>query len=97
MVIWGWKSSKKLSSGDRSTCQCLHLQKLLGPMPYYVDHILGIEVGGDVKLSRADIRKGDKCAGEQGRDIVSSVALTDGEWDKVGRCEESSIKVITEI
>ena len=29
-----------------------------------VDHRLDIEVGGDVRLSRADISQGDKGAGE---------------------------------
>ena len=61
-----------------------------------VDHRLDFEVGGDVKLSRADISQGDRGASEQGGDIVSSVAVRDGECDEGGRCKESSRKVITE-
>ena len=50
----------------------------------------------DVKLSRADVSQGDKGAGEQGGDIVTSVAVSNGEHDEGGRCKESSRKVITE-
>ena len=61
-----------------------------------VDHRLDIEVGGDVKLSRADISQGDKGTGEQGGDIASSAAVSDGEHGQGNRCEELIRKVITE-